>query len=69
MKKSLNTQKEYQRLEPFIDQYNQKDINFPTGSKDWKKLKTNKKTIALNVLFTTHIKEEIKQAYISKYKS
>ena len=40
MKKSWNTQKEYQRLEPFIDQYNQKDINFPTGSKDWKKLKT-----------------------------
>ena len=32
------------------DQYDWRDISFPTGPKDCKKFKTNNRTIALNVL-------------------
>ena len=36
--------------------------------KDWKKFKSNNKSIGLNVLFAGIYKEEIKQTYISKHK-
>ena len=26
------------KIKPFVDQYNWKDINFPSTSKDWKKI-------------------------------
>ena len=39
------------KIKPFIDQYNWKEIDFPSHSKDWKKFKQNNKTIALNILF------------------
>ena len=29
------------KIKPFIDQYNQKDTNFPSTSKDWKKIELN----------------------------
>ena len=29
------------KIKPFIDQYNWKDIDFPSTSKDWRKLKLN----------------------------
>ena len=41
-------------LKPFIDQYNWKEIEFPSHSKDWKKFKQNNKTIALNILLVPH---------------
>ena len=44
-------------------------MNFPADTKDWKKSERNNKTIAINVLFTPYIKQEIKQAYISKHNS
>ena len=36
-------------IKPLIDQYNWKDINFPSTSKDWKKFELNNE-IALKVL-------------------
>ena len=41
-------------IEPFINQYNWKDIYFPAGIKDWKKSERNNKTIALNILSIPH---------------
>ena len=38
------------KVKPFIDQYNWKDINIPSHVDDWKKFALNNKSIALNVL-------------------
>ena len=48
---------------PFIDQYNWKEIYFPSHSKGWKKFEQNNKTIALNILFVPHNIEKIRIAY------
>ena len=42
------------KIKPFIDQYNWKEIDFPSHSKDWKKFEQNNKRIALNILFVPH---------------
>ena len=55
------------KLEPFINNYNWKDMEYPSYSKDWKKFECNDKTIALNILYVPYKTTEIKQAYISKY--
>ena len=54
-------------IKPFIDQYNWKEINFPTHCKDWKKFESNNKSIALNILYVPHSTEKIRHAYKSKY--
>ena len=54
------------KLKPFINNYNWKDIEFPSHSKDWRKFECNNKTIALNILYVPYNKEQIKQAYMSK---
>ena len=54
-------------LKPFIDQYNWKDIEFPSHSKDWKKFEQNNKTIAFNILFVPYNTKKIRLAYKSKY--
>ena len=41
-------------MEPFIDQYNWDEINFPSHQKDWKESESNNKSIALNVLYVPH---------------
>ena len=41
-------------LRPFINNYNWKDIEFQTNSKDWRKFECNNKTIALNVLYVPY---------------
>ena len=41
------------KIKPFIDQYNWKDIDFPTTSKDWEKLELNNE-VALNILYVPH---------------
>ena len=51
----------------FIDQYNWKEIDFPSHSKDWKKFELNNKSIALNILYVPHNTEKIRHAYKSKY--
>ena len=55
------------KLEPFINNYNWKDIKFPSHSKEWKKFEQNNKTIAINILFVPHNTKQIRPAYISKY--
>ena len=55
------------KLRPYINQYNWKDIKFPSVKDDWKKFEQNNNEIALNKLFVPHNKKEIEPAYISKY--
>ena len=56
------------KLKPYINQYNWKDIKFPSDKEDWKKFEQNDKEIALNISFVPHKKKkEIRPAYISKY--
>ena len=63
-----------------INNYNWKDIEFPSHFKDWRKFECNNKTIALNILYmpcnAKHINEqdndnddakEIRHAYKSKH--
>ena len=46
------------KLEPFINNYNWKDIVFPSHSKDWRKVEQNNKTIALNIyMYLTILKK------------
>ena len=51
----------------FIDQYNWKEIKFSSHQKDWKKIKLNNKSIALNVLYVPYNTEKIRRAHKSKY--
>ena len=53
------------KIKPFIDQYNWKDIDFPSTSKDWRKLELNKE-IALSILYVPHNTRKIQVAYKSK---
>ena len=54
------------KIKPFIEEYNWKDIDFPSTSKDWKKLELNNK-IALNILYFPHNTKKIEIAYKSKH--
>ena len=54
------------KLKPFINNYNWKDIEFPSHSKDWRKFECNNKAIALNILYVPYKTKEIRQAYISE---
>ena len=54
-------------IEPLIDQYNWKDIDFPAGIKAWKKFEQNNKEIALNILYVPHNTKTKNLAYKSKY--
>ena len=70
---ALNDSLDYQRikkdpqkiskLKPYINQYNWKDIKFPSDKEDWKKFEQNNKEIALNILFVPHNKKEIGPIY------
>ena len=74
---ALNDALDYQRIkkdlqrisktEPYISQYNWKDIEFPLSQKDWKNFEQNNKTIVQNILFVPHNTEAISTAYKSKY--
>ena len=66
MKKLVITQKEYLL---YVDQYNWKDIEFPSCSKDWIKFEQNNKTNALNILYVPYNTTKTELAYISKYKN
>ena len=54
------------KIKPFIEQYNWKNIDFPSTSKDWKKFELNNE-IALNILHVPHNTKKIEVAYKSKY--
>ena len=55
------------KIKSFIDQYNWKEIDFPSHSKDWKKFESSNKSIALNILYVLYNTEKIKHTYKSKY--
>ena len=55
------------KIKPFIDQYNWKEVDFPSHGKDWEKFELNNKSIALNILYVPHNTEKIRYAYKSKY--
>ena len=55
------------KLEPFINNCNWKDIEFPSHLKDWRKFECNNNAIALNILYVPYNTKEIKQAYISEH--
>ena len=59
--------KSAKNIEPFIDQYNWKKIDFPSHSKDWKKLEQNNKSIAFNILFLSYNTQKTILAYKSKH--
>ena len=42
-------------IEPFINQYNWKRIDFPSQQIDWKKCEQKNRTIALNLLYVPHV--------------
>ena len=66
-----NIEKDPQRISKiklYIRKYNWEEIEFPAGSKDWKKFEQNNKTIALNILFVPYNTETIRVAYRSEYK-
>ena len=46
------------KLKPYINQYNWKNIKFPSGKEDWKRFEQNNKEIALNILSVPHNKKE-----------
>ena len=54
------------KVKPFIEEYNWKDIDFPSTSKDWKKFKLNNE-IALNILYVPHNTKKTEIAYKSKH--
>ena len=56
------------KIKPFINQYNWKEIDFPSERRDWKKFELNNKSISLNILFVPYNTENIRLAYKSKYK-
>ena len=53
------------KIKPFVNQYNWKDIDFPSTSKDWKKFELNNE-VALNILYIPHNTRKINVAYKSK---
>ena len=54
------------KIKPFIEQYNWKEIGFPSTSNDWKKFELNNE-IVLNILYVPHNTKKIQVAYKSKY--
>ena len=65
MIKLKKTHKEYLKIKLFIEQYNWKEIEFPSTSKDWKKFELNNE-IALNILYVPHNTRKIHVAYKSR---
>ena len=62
-----NNPERISKIKPFFDQYNWKEIDFPSHRKDWKKFESNNKSIAHNILYVPHNTKEIRHAYKSKY--
>ena len=54
-------------IKTFIDKYNWKGIEFPSGKKDWKKFEENNTEVALNILYTPPNTKTINLVYKSKY--
>ena len=48
------------KLKPFINNYNWKDIEFPSHSKDWRKFEQSNKAIAVNTLYVLYNSKQIR---------
>ena len=57
-----NNPERISKIKPFIDQYNRKEINFPSLSKDWKNFEQNNKTTALNILIVPNNSKQTRHA-------
>ena len=55
------------KINPFIEQCDWKEIDFPSHQKDWKKFELNNISTALNILYVLYNTEKIRHAYKSKY--
>ena len=64
-KNNKNSQR-ISKIKPFIEEYNWKDIDFPSTSKELKKFKL-KNEVALNILHVPHNTKKIEIAYKSKH--
>ena len=53
-----NNPERISKIKPFIEQYNWKEIGFPSTSKYWKKIELNNE-IALNILYVSHNTKKI----------
>ena len=62
-----NNPERISKIKSFIDQYDWREIDFPSTGKHWKKFESNNKSIALNILYMPHNTEKIRHAYKSKY--
>ena len=62
-----NNPERISKIKPFIDQYNWKEIDFPSNKKYWKKSELNNKSIALNILYVPYNTKEIRHAYKSEH--
>ena len=49
MKKLKKDPQRITKINPFINKYNWKEINFPSEKDDWKKIDKNNVTISINV--------------------
>ena len=54
------------KIKPFIEEYNWKDIDFPSTNKDCKKFETSNE-VALNIFYVPHNTKKIEIAYKSKH--
>ena len=54
-----NNHQRISTIEPFIDQYNWNEIDFPSTGKDWKKVESNNTSAALNLLYVPHNTEKM----------
>ena len=54
------------KIKPFTDQYNWKNISFPSHKKDWKSFESSNKSIALNIFYIPYNTKETRHAYKSK---
>ena len=53
------------KIKPFIEKYHWEDIDFPSTSKDWKKIECNNE-VALNILYMPYNTKKINIGYKSK---
>ena len=63
----MNNYQRISKIKSFVDQYNWKEIDFPSHSKDSKKFERNNETIALNILLIQLNTKQIRHAYKSKH--
>ena len=55
------------KIKPFIENYNWKNIDFPSTRKDWNKFELNNNNIALDILYVPFNTKKIEIAYKSKH--